>query len=160
MGHINEKNPSCSGNKPFYVRAWRNVLEDWLSWPQQRIAQWMNAFDADLEDRGSAWFYHETAMHYMVPLLIRDRLDERLRTQQRSPERAIELHYFLEELEDAIGRGAIEWDENFDWKSAKKRVEEVLAKYGESFPNPDEVTAYELRMLKSRRNSSSSRTST
>ena len=142
---------NCAENKPFYIRAWRHVLSNWLKWPEERVSRWLNAFDNELEDKNSGFFYHETAMHYMTPLLLRESFCEQLR-QQCEPNSGPPSYSHRNELEDAIGRDNIEWDDNFDWNAARLRVERVLARYDQTMPGPEEQTSYEVRMLKARSN--------
>jgi hypothetical protein len=138
---------SIAENKPYYIKAWRHVLEGWLHWSEERIQRWVAAWEADLEGRGSVFFYHETATYYMIPLLIRDALAERLRVHSRGVERASDLIYVEGELFKAAGSGIDECENSFDWDAARKRVESVLGRYGESIPTPEETTEYELRMV-------------
>jgi hypothetical protein len=140
---------SCAGNKPFYIRTWRHVLSGWLHWPEERISRWLQAFDKELEDKGSAFFYHETAVHYMVPLLLRESFVERLQ-REHEPNSGPPTYRVRHELEDAIGRHHVEFDDGFDWAAARQRVEGVLARHGQTIPGPEEHTSYEERMLRAR----------
>ena len=90
-------------------------------------------------------------MHYMTPLLLRESFCEQLR-QQCEPNSGPPSYSHRNELEDAIGRDNIEWDDNFDWNAARLRVERVLARYDQTMPGPEEQTSYEVRMLKARSN--------
>ncbi len=139
--------PALADAGPHYIRVWRKVLTEWLHWSDDRVARWIQAFDPELDGRKSGSFYHESAVYYVIPLLVRNRLDEQLRMHVRGPDRAPEWSYFHREMLAAIDVGLNVYDPSFDWKEAQMRAESHLARYGETFPTPDEVTDYEKRRI-------------
>ena len=109
----------------------------------------MSAFDDELEDRDSGFCYHETALHYMMPLLLRESFCEQLR-RECQPTAGPPTYWLRHELESAIGKSDLPWNADFDWDAARQRVEKILARHGQSIPGPEEQTSYETRMLKAR----------
>ena len=63
----------------------------------------------------------------------------------------MDLIYFRSELLWAASAGTDEFDESYDWETARQRVEASLARHGESIPTAQEVTEYELRMVSPKR---------
>lgn len=134
-------------NGQYVIRAWLHVLRDWLGWTDDRVQRWMQAWADELSGRTNGFFYHETAMYYMTGLLVRDRLWEQLPIPQIGPHPIIVLHRRLQQAIENLPNEVSFYDEAFDWDAAKKRVEQVLAEFGESLPTPDEKTTYEIRKV-------------
>ncbi len=129
-----------SANKPFYMAVWRRVLTDWLHWPDERIERWMRRYDEDLEDRGDGLFYHEEALWYVAPLLISDRLTQRLGSRE-----SMRLEWRLQRV---IGVGKdVERNPAFDWDAARERVEAVLGEYGETLAGSEDNLVFVKRQL-------------
>ncbi|HXT12090.1 MAG TPA: hypothetical protein VN873_11050 [Candidatus Angelobacter sp.] len=133
---------------PGYIEDWRKVLVEWLGWKEERLKQFVFAWNAKLtQQNGGAWFYHEPPIYHVVPLLVRDRFDERLQKNMRRPEYgAPEWAYFHREMQLAI-EGADYYTDHFNWDAARERAVKHLARYDEIFPLPEEVTNYETRIL-------------
>jgi hypothetical protein len=131
-----------------YVKVWRRVCMEWLRWTHERFDRFVRAFNCKLErEKGGAWFYHEPPFYHIISLLVTDRFDERLHSEVRKPEYGTsEWIYFHEEIQAAI-EGRVFYSDDFDWVAARKRTEEHLARYGETFPRPEEVTNYEKWIL-------------
>lgn len=139
-----------AGNRPYYLATWRSILVGWLGWSPDRFDRWVSRWDADLNDEGDGWFYHEDELYWILQLLVPDNLARRLE-QRRTRRMYNDLAELLfEELSPAIMGGSqkVNWGTpEYDWLAAKKRVEEVLAKYGSALPSADHVTSYERRIL-------------
>ncbi|MFL5342536.1 MAG: hypothetical protein ACJ8F7_20510 [Gemmataceae bacterium] len=137
-------------NRPHYLAAWRAILVGWLGWSLVRFDRWVARWDADLNDEGDGWLYHEDELYWVLQLLVPDVLALRLQ-QQRTKRMHNDLAEFLfAELQPAIKSGSqsANWGgPDYDWRAAKKRVEEVLANYGAALPSSDYVTSYERRIL-------------
>jgi hypothetical protein len=131
-----------------YIEDWRWMLIGWLGWTEERFERFVRAFNLKLtRQRGGSAFYSETPIYHIIPLLVRNQFDERLRENMRKPEYgAPEWVYFHREM-----LGAIEGDEyytdHFDWEAARERAVKHLATYNEILPLPDEVTKQEKRIL-------------
>jgi hypothetical protein len=117
--------------KPRYLMVWSNILTVFLGWSNEELEKWSRKWDdglnnATAEFRG--WFYHETAEHYVIPLLIPETLRRRLS--------AVERNVLVGRLQWAITQGdsRVEFAESYDWRAAKSRVEAVLIEYGETLP--------------------------
>jgi hypothetical protein len=132
-----------------YVDDWRRVLIGWLGWTDERFERFVSAFNSKLRRHGgTAWFHHEAPLYYIVPLLVRNQFDERLRSNMRRPEYgAPEWSYFRREMQHAIEGGAGYYSGNFDWNAARDRALKHLVSYGERFPLPEEVTNLEIDIL-------------
>jgi hypothetical protein len=116
-------------NKKVYLDAWAQCLGTLLAWPEEQVYNWSMKWQHGLDGNDKGWFYHETAMHYVTPLLIPDSLSVRLDPRQLS-----DLDHCIE---DAIRHpescgGTIDDVKTFDWHAAKERVEGVLNDYGET----------------------------
>jgi hypothetical protein len=136
-----------------YLATWRWILVGWLHWPEARFAAWVSCWQEKLntnEDGWRDWFYHEDELHYVLPLLVPLDLAERL-SRQRTRRMYNDLaELMFEELHPAIMGCPRKKDwgmPEYDWDAAKKRVEEILAKYGTALPSADHVTSYERRIL-------------
>lgn len=133
-----------------YIRTWRRILVGWLQWPEHRFDAWVRAWQSELLKQDSGLFYHEDALYYVLPLLVPERLAETFTSYPS--DRSLTLLWHLE-LEPAIKRpegDTLPWHmPDFDWESAKRRVQAVLEKYGADLPLKSEVTSYELRVLAS-----------
>jgi hypothetical protein len=136
--------------RSYYLAAWRQILMGWLGWSSDRFERWVARWDVDLNDEGDGWFYHEDELYWILQLLVPDGLAYRLR-EQRTRRMYNDLAEMLfEELHPAIMGGPLKlnWGTSeYDWNAGKKRVEEVLAKYGAALPSADQVTSYERRIL-------------
>jgi hypothetical protein len=138
-------------NRPYYLAAWRPILMDWLGWSPRRFDRWVARWDVDLNDAGDGLFYHEDELYWILRLLVPDDLARRL-IQQRTRGTCNDLDEVLfQELHPAImgGHREVNWGTpEYDWDAAKKRVEQVLAKYGAALPPPNHVTSYERGILR------------
>ncbi|MEO6808979.1 MAG: hypothetical protein ABI353_07690 [Isosphaeraceae bacterium] len=136
----NDSSVDSSVNRPFYIAVWRHVLIDWLHWPNERFNRWISLHDADLDDRGSAWFYHEGALTYITRFLIPDRL-----TRNLGGSCSERLTW---QLESVIGTwNEVERNAAFDWDAARERVMAVLSEYGETLAGPEDHLDYLRRRL-------------
>ena len=115
--------------KPLYLKLWHNVLSVFLGWSAEMIDQWSDKWEDGLNNKKyGGLFYHDTAVSYVVQLLIPDALWERLSTRERSQLRA--------RIERAIeqGNSMLMLVPSYDWEAAKLRVETILSQYGEYLP--------------------------
>jgi len=65
-------------NKDYYLRTWTLVLGQLLDWSPEQVREWARTnYERDLDGK-EVWFYHEEPMKYIVPLLVTERLQERL----------------------------------------------------------------------------------
>jgi hypothetical protein len=131
-----------------YVRVWRTVCVGWLGWSEKRFSRFVRAFDTKLaSENGAVWFYHEPALHYVIPLLVTDDFEEWLHHEVRKPKYGTpEWVYFRSELVSAIEGDRIH-SPRFDWSAAMKRAQEHLALYREAFPASKVTTNYEKWVL-------------
>src|SRR5262245_61491621 len=131
-----------------YVRIWRRVCVGWLGWSEKRFSRFLRAFDAKLaSENGAVWFYHEPALYYVIPLLVTDEFEEWLHHEVRKPKYGTpEWVYFRSELRSAIEGDRVR-SAKVDWSAAKKRAQEHLALYRETFPSPEAVTNHEKWIL-------------
>ncbi|HEX3626865.1 MAG TPA: hypothetical protein VH280_15750 [Verrucomicrobiae bacterium] len=131
-----------------YVEEWRKALVGWLGWTEERFERFVCAFNTKLAtQKGGVWFYHETPIYHIIPLLVRNQFDERLHKNMRRPEYgAPEWSYFRREMLAAIEGGEY-YTDHFDWRAACERAAKHLATYGETFPPPGETTNYEKQIL-------------
>lgn len=115
--------------KPLYLRAWHNTLGAFLNWPADRIDRWAARWETWLNNETTSFFYHDTALSYVVPLLIPDTLRDRLDVG--------EFNRLQCRIEHAIslGNSALEMAPAHDWSEAKERVESILREYSESLPS-------------------------
>ena len=122
-----------ASNRPAYVAVWRQVLRGWLGWPAEQFDAWVARFDADLNDEGNPFFYHEDELYYVVPQLIPPDLAERL-IWVRSKKSYSAYGGLIDELYDAIPTG---WETpHYDWDAARGRVDAVLRRWGTQLPDP------------------------
>jgi hypothetical protein len=157
------KSAQQASKKRAYLNSWKNVLGAFLGWPEERVLQWVKQDYEYLLNMPDSFVYRTSAMFYIIPLLLSDRL-RRLSTDGGEVElrpriqTAIEcrisppipewlkalrtrvdveewLQEFQKYREEAVSRG--EWfseerADQYDWKAARDRVEEILNEYGES----------------------------
>jgi hypothetical protein len=139
-----------AGQRQHYLAAWRSILIGWLGWSPDRFDRWVARWDVDLNDAGDGWFYHEDELYWILQLLVPDDLAFRLQ-QQRTRRMHNDLADVLfGEVRPAImgGPRQVTWrTPEYDWGTAKKRVEDVLASYGTTLPSAEYVTSYERRIL-------------
>ena len=112
--------------KPRYLAVWANILSVFLNWPQDRIHRWTRRWEDGLNyetPESGGTFYHETADYYVVPLLIPDALRSRLT--------GIEQVHLEGRIGRAItfGNSRFEFEDHHDSRTAKERVEAILAEY-------------------------------
>jgi hypothetical protein len=110
--------------KSLYLKVWYNFLRFFLGWPTDQINRWAVKWEDGLNNKAyGGLFYHDTALSYVVPLLIPDRLRERLGFG--------EFNRLCERLETAIVERNSEFvlASTYDWEAAKHRVESILAEY-------------------------------
>jgi hypothetical protein len=141
-------------NKPIVDRAWRTVLGEWLRWDQSRIDSWMRLWDPELRDEGNPFFYHDEVMRFVVGLFIADDVAERLRSHPCAT-----APHGLEALQRELvgvfeGRPDSVWREDFNWPSARRTVDALLARHGTSVPPPEVETAFERRIRARKRRGS------
>ena len=110
-----------------YVRTWVVALDIILKWPEQRTLVWADKWLASMNDP-NAMFFNGTPADYIIPLMIPERLRKRLPSY--------ELEHVREQLLTAIQQYDSFCDRkpDFNWELARKRVEVVLAEYGETLP--------------------------
>jgi hypothetical protein len=146
-----------------YLDTWKRALAAILGWDDDRVVRWASQYAEGLKGE-DPWFYRETSIFYIAPLLITERLRKRLKLKQlskleRDLQMAIEfgattmpadlallkdtLPFFewlpkFEEFRKSAVEKALWFSEGcadvFDWESAKKRVQAVLEQYGEVLP--------------------------
>lgn len=106
-----------------YLRVWKEVLAEFLGWSPEKVERWSKRFSL-MEDTDSI-FYHYSALNFVSEILVPD--------QVRSwGHRA--YYDFEAKLELAIqgGEPRCEMLHDFDWKTARRRVEALLATVGSS----------------------------
>lgn len=64
-------------NRRLYLKTWQRVLEVFLGWNKQDVTEWARQYENGLNGVDPV-FYRETSIHYVVPLLIPERLQQRL----------------------------------------------------------------------------------
>ncbi len=107
-----------------YIRTWVRLFNVLAGWPEEVVLKWAQHYQDRLADPDDV-FFHEPASYHALPALIPPRLRgmhpyDRMRLEGQ--------------IQDAIEDGDAFWDNrpDFDWEAAKRRVECVLNKYGES----------------------------
>jgi hypothetical protein len=122
-----------------YIAVWQRVLRAWLLWPEPRIERFIHRFRPFAEpgmrlDRTPVWFL----THVLEPPSLR-------RRYQGGDRIGIDL-----EIEVAIvgEDSADHLQPNYDWEAARERVKAVLARYGASLPNPDDLAWWENELDK------------
>jgi hypothetical protein len=121
------------------IAVWRRILSDWLSWPEHRIERFIRRFGPFAEpemrlDRTPVWFL----THVLEPPSLRQRYPGGDRI---SIDLEIEVAVVGEDSADHLRT-------NFDWEAARERVKAVLARYGVSLPNPDDLAWWENELEK------------
>ena len=115
--------------RPLYLHVWHNVLGVFLNWPPARIDEWASKWKDGLDNKWyGGLFYHDTAVRYVVRLLVPGELWGRLKIWERS--------HLVGRIEAAVslkntGAGLAQ---PHDWEAAKHRVETVLSEYGVKLP--------------------------
>jgi hypothetical protein len=99
---------------------------------QRFIARWEEELKAPESSTNSEMFFRETPIEYVRPLL----LPPSLRSHPSRPE-------IESKLERAVNLDFPYNSEKLDWEGAHRRVEAVLAEYGESLPRPEQPAWYE-----------------
>jgi hypothetical protein len=124
-----------------YVSAWRTILGKWLGWPEPRIQRFIDRHEDDLTaPEGSVvseLFFHDTPIEYVSFLLQPRSLRDRSVGPDDDP---VEIEH---RIEHAVNQDYAYNSHAFDWDSARRRVERVLAEYGASLPTPDQPAPYE-----------------
>ncbi len=117
-----------------YVTVWERVLRSWLSWPEPRIERFIHRFrpfaEAEMRtDRTPVWFL----THVLEPPSLRRRYQ---------PMDRIAIDFAIEMA--VVGEdSAAHLQPSFDWEAARERVKAVLARYGASLPNADDLAWWE-----------------
>lgn len=122
--------------RSLYVGVWRQLLCGWLGWPAERFNAFVSRWEAELSGSGNGLFYHNDELYYVLRFLVPDELAEQL-SQQRTGRHYNDLAALQSALGDAITGRPVSpsWGTpDFDWPSARKRVEAVLARYGACLP--------------------------
>ena len=139
----------CETAEVVYVPTWHRVLVGWLGWSDSRFNAWLAAWQSDLSANDSL-FYHWDEWHYILPLLVHDKLATEL-AEKRTRERHNDLQYLLDtDLNEAIRGLPLCYPINepeFDWDLARRRANDCLQTYGHTIPDASYVTAYEHRIL-------------
>lgn len=105
-------------------KTWRHVLGGFLGWTDNRIHNYIREHETDIYD-GNALFYHETPLYWVSRMIYSPRFHGRL---------DFNVVAFEHGLLGAIKNGDhnCEWNQDFDWDSARERVDQFLRGYGES----------------------------
>ena len=113
-------------NKASDLSGWKHVLALMLGWSEERVVAWARQYEDGLDGRDDGLFYHETAIYYIVPLLVPAGIRQQLDGLQE-----IE---FCGRIQQTIenGNSFCLCDPNHDWEAAKDRVEKILNEYGHS----------------------------
>jgi hypothetical protein len=118
--------------KELYLRCWHNCLNCFLNWPHEQITKWSQKWEDRLNGNDQGWFYHETALYYIVIFIIPDSIRAQIDSSQ-----LIKLEGRLESviLHTGLGDWYLREGEDMNWIKAKQRIESVLNEYGETLNN-------------------------
>ena len=110
-----------------YWRFWHAGLRGLLGWSDERISQWAERFRHPLNDAHSPLFNY-TAANIMAQVLIADELRQRISNEGR-----LDLE---KKIEDALNKPDAfpEEAKNYDWQSARERIQRILREYGNNLP--------------------------
>jgi hypothetical protein len=109
-----------------YYSVWSAVWRALCNWDSERINRWAQRF-ANAMHGPSPFFFHESALSYVVGFLIPENVSATTRGSDLIP--------ILTELERELSGGDPRCEmevSSFDWNAAASRVDAVLAKYGSS----------------------------
>lgn len=112
------------------LRIWADFFRVFFGWPRGRVEKWAARYKARISDPQSL-FFHETEIYYVAPLLIPPQLRKRL-TGLDGISFAAEIERQILLDQKRTGRSLLE---DYDWQSAKRRVEDLLNQYGETLAN-------------------------
>ncbi len=124
-----------------YVAVWRRVLGGWLKWPEDRILRFITMWEDHLTapEQSVSWgvFFHDSPIEYVSRLLQPPALRKRYIGPDDDP---VEIDH---KIEHAVNQDYHYDSERYDWDTARRRVEAVLAEYGASLPTPEDLAPHE-----------------
>lgn len=124
-------NPGDDALRDVYERSWRIMLRVFLDWNPAQIEDWIKTWRPLF--RSNSLMDHEPASWYVAPLLIPHSLKERLGSQ---------LNVASSKIVQAIDAGPLgspDPVDDYDWRSARERVEHVLREISEGLDRNSEV---------------------
>jgi len=108
--------------KRVYLNSWTKAFATFLGWSQEKVMEWARQYEQELTNP-DCFFYHETAMYYVVPFLIPIRLHRELPP--------MELLRLRGRLEGAIQGGAApDLPEDLAKSKEQKPLFEWLPEFG------------------------------
>lgn len=112
--------------KEDYLRIWKKLCAYFFGWPEGPVLEWARRYEDGLNNVAPG-FYNATPARYVAPLLVPERLRDKLR--------GFGLVVLQSRLQHAIEGGNdpfFDLDPDYDWSAARERVEAVLNAYGGS----------------------------
>jgi hypothetical protein len=109
-------------------RFWRAGLRAVLGWSDERISQWAAQWKEQLNNENS-FLFHRTAVRILAPALIPDELERKIVPSGQYVDLICDLEVALNIADDFP-----DLDPNYDWQSARERVQKVLRKHGGNLP--------------------------
>jgi hypothetical protein len=119
-------------NKIMYLIYWKECLGIFLNWPQDQVEKLAKRWQKGLDGLDQGLFYHETAMYYITRFMIPDSITKRIDVKEYL---SLNNRIWKSIAHPESYRHGNNREDVFDWKAAKKRVEEILNEYGDTLRN-------------------------
>lgn len=122
--------------KASFLKIWIHGFSILLGWPESRTLAWAEkwryAFESNDEGR---ILFHENAEDLMIFELLPQTLKKRLRDKDAGlPRQWALVNQFGEAIRGDFRNTEVEYFTDQDWQLAKRRVQKLLAEFGESLP--------------------------